>query len=151
MTTEIYALSINKFIDAPVARVWQVMVEQMAEWWCPKPWRARVDALELTAGGRFDTTMFGPEGQEMANHGVVLEATPEKRLVFTDGFRHDWIPQAPFMVGILEITPEGDGTRYTATARHWTEEALLQHKEMGFEQGWTVVAEQLAELAEAHQ
>lgn len=52
------------------------------------------------------------------------------------------------MVGFWEIEPEGQGTRYTAYVRHWTEEAFEQHREMGFEEGWATVADQLAELAE---
>jgi hypothetical protein len=41
------------------------------------------------------------------------------------------------MIGIWSIEPEGSGTRYTASARHWTEEAMRQHQEMGFIQGWS--------------
>jgi uncharacterized protein YndB with AHSA1/START domain len=35
--------------------------------------------------------------------------------------------------------------------RHWSEEALKRHQEMGFEPGWTQVAAQLAELAEGEE
>jgi uncharacterized protein YndB with AHSA1/START domain len=49
----------------------------------------------------------------------------------------------------MEFADEGGKTRYTGSARHWTKEAYDQHKTMGFEQGWTAVAEQLAALAEA--
>ena len=40
-------------------------------------------------------------------------------------------------------------TRYTAYARHWTEEAMTQHKEMGFDEGWGAVADQFAALCES--
>lgn len=53
------------------------------------------------------------------------------------------------MVGIVTFEPEGPGTRYTARVRHWDSEAQKQHEAMGFEQGWTLVADQLAALAEA--
>jgi uncharacterized protein YndB with AHSA1/START domain len=53
------------------------------------------------------------------------------------------------MVGIFEIEPDGGGTRYRASARHWTQEAMEEHRQMGFEQGWGAVADQLAELAAA--
>ena len=52
------------------------------------------------------------------------------------------------MVGIWEIAPEGDGTRYTASARHWSEEACRQHEEMGFTEGWGACADQLKALCE---
>ncbi|EEF25246.1 conserved hypothetical protein [Ricinus communis] len=52
------------------------------------------------------------------------------------------------MIGIFEIAPEGNGTRYTASARHWTTDKLEEHRKMGFEEGWSAVAEQLKALAE---
>jgi uncharacterized protein YndB with AHSA1/START domain len=52
------------------------------------------------------------------------------------------------MVGFFELSPEGTGTRYRAGARHWTDEALEQHRAMGFEAGWLAVAGQLAALSE---
>jgi uncharacterized protein YndB with AHSA1/START domain len=52
------------------------------------------------------------------------------------------------MIGIWEITPEGDGTRYTARARHWDPETRKQHEEMGFIDGWSACAAQLAEICE---
>lgn len=52
------------------------------------------------------------------------------------------------MVGLFEIAPDGDGTRFTATARHWTDETLEQHRSMGFEDGWGAKADQLQTLAE---
>jgi uncharacterized protein YndB with AHSA1/START domain len=69
--------------------------------------------------------------------------------VFTDAFKSDWQPQSAFMVGIFEIQAQGAGTSYTATARHWSEADQQKHSEMGFEQGWSIVADQLAALAEA--
>ena len=52
------------------------------------------------------------------------------------------------MVGLFEIAPDGDGTLFTATARHWTDEALERHRSMGFEGGWGAMADQLKTLAE---
>lgn len=143
-----FELSVTRFIAAPPAAVWQVITERMAEWWCPKPWRATIVEQQLRAGGRSCITMHGPDGESETHDGVILECLPGRRLVFTDAFRVGWIPQGPFMVGSFELAPEGDGTRYTATARHWNAETCQQHNEMGFEAGWDAVAAQLAELAE---
>ena len=52
------------------------------------------------------------------------------------------------MVGIFEFSDEGGKTRYTGRARHWTDVAKQQHQAMGFADGWSKVAEQLADLAE---
>jgi uncharacterized protein YndB with AHSA1/START domain len=145
----VYELSVTHYIDAPPEKVWLTLTERLPEWWCPKPWRTEVNALEWRAGGAFDTTMFGPEGEQIPCRGVMLEVTPGRRFVFTDAFDSQWNPQTAFMVGLFEISAEGAGTRYTARARHWSQEDLEKHKQMGFTDGWMAVAGQLAELAEA--
>jgi uncharacterized protein YndB with AHSA1/START domain len=93
--------------------------------------------------------MKAPDGTEMPNEGVFLEVVPNRKIVITDAFTTGWIPQDAFMVAIFTFEPEGAGTRYTASVRHWSEESLKRHEAMGFHQGWTAVAGQLAELAEA--
>jgi uncharacterized protein YndB with AHSA1/START domain len=72
----------------------------------------------------------------------------DRRFAFTDAIVGDLEPAGPFMIGIWSIEPEGDGTRYTARARHWTEEASKQHADMGFEGGWGACADQLVALCE---
>jgi len=121
----------------------------MVDYWCPRPWRVEIVEQQWRAGGRSAMVMHGPNGETMPQEGVFLEVTPGVRFVFTDAFASGWRPQGPFIVGIVELAAEDGGTRYTATARHWTAEACEQHRAMGFEQGWRTVADQLAELAEA--
>lgn len=149
MPTAKHELSVTRFINAQPETVWQVMTERLPEWWCPKPWRTEVNAIEWRAGGAFNTTMYGPEGEQIPGQGIFLDVTPGKRMVFTDALNADWQPQQAFMVGLFEISPENGGTRYTASARHWHEDALKQHENMGFTEGWGAVADQLAALAEA--
>ena len=146
-------LSVERYIDAPPERVWQVMTDRITEWWCPKPWTTTIGKLEWRPGGAFHLIMRGPNGEadcqgEDSAGGVLLEFEPGRRFVFTDAFTAGWQPATPFMVGIFEIEPEGDGTRYRASARHWTAEAVEEHRAMGFEQGWGAVADQLASLAD---
>ena len=147
------ALSVTRLIDAPVETVWRIATDHIEEWFCPKPWRAEVIEQDWRAGGRSALVMHGPNGEHMPQEGVFLEVTPPSsasaRFVFTDAFAAGWTPQGPFMVGTMEFAAEGGKTRYTATARHWTQDAFDQHKAMGFEQGWGMVADQLAALAES--
>jgi uncharacterized protein YndB with AHSA1/START domain len=69
--------------------------------------------------------------------------------VFTDAYTAGWVPsEKPFMTGILEFEDLGSGrSRYTATAVHWNEEDMKAHQQMGFEEGWGIVADQMAEVA----
>lgn len=141
-------LSVTRLMAPPPAAVWRAMTEHFAEWWCPKPWRVELIALEWRAGGRSAMEMHGPDGATSGRlEAVVLEVVPERRFAFTDAFTAGWIPQAPFMIGLFELAPEGSGTRYTATARHWDPDARRRHEEMGFHQGWGIVAEQLEAVA----
>jgi uncharacterized protein YndB with AHSA1/START domain len=142
-------LTMSQLIDAPVDVVWKIATERMQDYWCPKPWTVEIVAQEWRAGGRSEMIMRGPNGEESPQKGVFLEVVPNKRFVFTDAFQAGWEPAGPFMVGMIELTEEDGKTRYTGTARHWTDEAAQQHEAMGFHQGWGKVAEQLAELAEA--
>ncbi len=149
MTAPLYELSVERFIDASPETVWAIMTERMSEFWCPRPWTTEIVEMAWCAGGRCAMIMRGPEGEESPIEGVVLEVVPGHRFVFTDAFSVGWIPKPPFMTGIFEISSEGTGTRYRASARHWDEETMKQHAAMGFADGWAKVAEQLAELAEA--
>lgn len=142
-----HELVTERLIDAPVEAVWRAYTDHLGEWLCPAPWRAEVVAMDLRAGGRSAVTMYGPEGEVMPNEGVYLEVVPERRIVFTDAFTHDWQPTGPFMVGIFELEPEGERTRYRGIARHWTAEAKTQHEAMGFAEGWEKVAEQWEAVA----
>jgi uncharacterized protein YndB with AHSA1/START domain len=149
MTDERLELSIERLIDAPVETVWRVWTERTEEWFCPKPWRVEIVEQDFRPGGRTAMIMRGPDGEEMPMEGVFLEVEPGRRIVSTDAFKAGWIPQGPFMVAVTEFEDEGGKTRYRASARHWTTEAKTQHEAMGFQDGWSRVAEQLAELAEA--
>lgn len=147
-----WELSVTRFIAAPPEKVWQVMTERQTEWFCPLPWRAEVVEQDWRAGGRSAMLFKGPNGEEMPQEGIFLEVTPGRRFVTTDCAARDtdgeWHTAEPFMIGIWEIEPDGDGTRYTGRARHWTEEKYQAHVEMGFEAGWRAATDQLVTLCE---
>jgi hypothetical protein len=144
-----HELSITRLIAASPEKVWDVMVNRTGEWWCPTPWRAEVDLWERRAGGRSEMTMYGPGGEVMPQNGTFLAWDEGRRFAATDAVTGNLEPSGPFMIGIWEIEADGEGTRYTARARHWTEEAANQHEEMGFTVGWGAVADQLKALCEA--
>lgn len=142
-------LSVTRFIAAPPAKVWQVMTERQEEWWCPTPWRAEIERQDKRPLGACDMTFYGPDGEKEPQHGVYLAYDEGRRFVTTDAVTADFQPAGPFMIGIWEIEPEGDGTRYTARARHWSEDTARQHEEMGFTEGWGACADQLKALCES--
>lgn len=146
--SDTYELRIERVIDAPLDAVWRAWTEHQEEWFCPLPWRMEIVEQELRAGGRSAMVMRGPDGEENAMEGVILEVVPHTRIVSTDAFAHGWQPQGPFMVRIDEFADAGDGrTRYAAIARHWTAEARDGHAQMRFEAGWGAAADQMEAVA----
>jgi len=143
-----HELSVTRHIATPPAKVWDVMVNRQEEWWCPKPWYITMVAQERWAGGRSEMVMHGPDGEEMPHNGLFLAWEEGRRFVTTDAVTGDFMPSGPFMIGIWEVEPEGEGTRYTARARHWTEDDMKRHADMGFEEGWGVCADQLKAICE---
>ncbi len=150
-TTEsgIHELSVTRLIDAPRDALWRAWTDHLEKWWCPRPWTTEIIAHDLRAGGRSALIMRGPDGEVSAMEGVFLEVIPGEKVVFTNAFTAGWIPQPPFMVGILTFEDEGGQTRYTGRARHWDAATMQQHAAMGFTDGWAKVAEQLEEVAKS--
>ncbi|MET0370026.1 MAG: SRPBCC domain-containing protein [Sphingobium sp.] len=149
MSVAEHELSVTCLIDAPRAITWKVWTDLKDEWFCPKPWRAEVVAEELRAGGRSAIRMTGPNGEDTGvMEGLILEVVPGERVVSTDAYAAGWVPQGPFMTSIWSFADEGEGTRFIATARHWTAEAKAQHEEMGFHPGWDQMMAQFKALCE---
>ena len=144
-------LTLSLTLDAPRAKLWRCWTEPalLKQWFCPKPWTVSHAELDVRPGGRCHVVMRSPEGQEMPCPGIYLEVVPEERIVTTDAFIDAWVPsEKPFMTAIVTFEEAGPGrTKYTAIARHWSPEDREQHEKMGFHDGWTKAAHQLAALA----
>jgi uncharacterized protein YndB with AHSA1/START domain len=94
----------------------------------------------------FRSVMRSPEGQEFPNVGCYLEVVPNERLIWTDALLPGYRPAPePFMTAVLTLEPSGKGTRYVATAIHRDEAGRKKHEEMGFQEGWGTVVDQLVE------
>ncbi len=143
-------LTIARFIAAPPEAVFRCWTDPslIVKWFTPPPYETVSAEVDLRPGGASVIVMRSPEGQEFPNLGVYLEIVPNRRIVSTDAWVRAWEPAAKaFMTLILSFEPEGEGTRYTAIARHWTAEDKASHEAMGFHEGWGVATDQLAALA----
>jgi uncharacterized protein YndB with AHSA1/START domain len=139
-------LVLTRFIAAPPSLVYRAWTDPvlLLQWFTPAPWKTTKAELDVRAGGSNLIVMEGPDGQIVPNRGVYLEVVPNERLVITDAYVSAWIPASkPFMTAVLTFESEGDGTRYTARVRHWTDDDRDAHEEMGFHQGWSAAADQL--------
>jgi uncharacterized protein YndB with AHSA1/START domain len=144
-------LVIARRIAAPAAACWRCWTdpELIPQWFCPRPWRAEVVSMDVRPGGASKMIFNGPDGESFPNDGVYLEVDPGRKLVFTDALGEGWkTTDNPMFVGVVTFEDLGNGeTMYVARARHWTDEACERHRQMGFEEGWGICAEQMEALA----
>ncbi len=145
-------LILTRHFDAAPEAVYRAWTdpELLRQWFVPAPWTIAHADVDARPGGASLIVMRSPEGEEMPNPGVYLEVVPNRRLVFTDAYTTAWVPaDKPFMTVIVTFDEEAGGTRYTARARHWTNADRQAHEDMGFHEGWSRCAEQLAALLES--
>jgi uncharacterized protein YndB with AHSA1/START domain len=150
-------LVLERVVEVKPELVWKAWTtpEYLVKWFTPAPWKTVSCEMDLTPGGKFHTVMESPEGQQFPNTGCFLEVVPTRKLVWTDALEPGYRPTARklgadapfFMTAVVEIEPHGNGTKYTATAIHATEDGRQQHEEMGFRDGWGAALDQLVALA----
>lgn len=153
MTTTDLDLETSRIIRAPRQRVWTAWTDpqRLAQWWIPRPAQCRVAAMDLRPGGAFVTEMSEP-GEPFGPHltACFLDVVPNERIVFTDALTAGWRPAAGgFTTAVITFHDHPEGTAYSALAMHKDRQDRDRHEELGFHDGWTTVAAQLAELVEA--
>jgi uncharacterized protein YndB with AHSA1/START domain len=149
-----HELMLTRLIDAPREKLFRCWTEPelLKQWFAPKPYTTPLAKIDLRVGGSNNIVMRSPDGQDIPCPGTYLEIIPNRKLVFTDAYTGDWEPKVsgkPFMTAIITFDDENGQTRYTARARHWSEDAKKTHEQMGFHQGWGICADQLAALAKS--
>ena len=139
-------LVLEREVDVPRQKVWEAWTnpEHLKHWFTPAPWRTTECEIDLRPGGRFRTVMNGPAGEVVDSTGCYLEIDPGRKLMWTDALGEDYRPNGTsFMTAILLLEDDGDGTRYTAIARHADPDTKAKHEEMGFHHGWGAALDQL--------
>lgn len=143
-------LVLTRDLNAPRDILWDCWTkpEHLVHWFVPHPHKVVDCQLDVRPGGACNTS-FEVDGNRMDNKGVYLEVVPQERLVFTDTYTTGWKPAPePFMTAVLTFEDLGEGrTRYTAVARHRSAATAQSHRDMGFHEGWGLVATQLEAYA----
>lgn len=147
-------LILERELNISAMNAWKAWTtpELMYEFFCPKPWKvveAKVDAIP---GGIYYTVMQSPEGEKFPGEGCILEAIPGKKLIWTSAMKANYRPvemTEDDMLFTAELTFEelsSNRCKYTAIMRHANEDGRKKHEEMGFDEGWGIVANQLEAL-----
>lgn len=145
-------LAFTRTLPAPRDLVWACWTDPklMPKWFMPVPHKLDEVEIDLRPGGIFRTRM-NVDGNIHDQPGVILEAEPTRRLVWTDAFQPGWVMNPdPFMTAILRFADApGGGTTYDVLVRHVSAEKKENHEKMGFFDGWGTVADQLGLAAAA--
>ncbi len=154
-------LVLERVVDVPRRLVWAAWTQpqHLMKWFTPAPWKTTDCQIDLRPGGRFQTTMQGPEGPGFTNTGCYLQVVENELLVWTGalgpGFRplpKDAAANFPFlMTAFIALEDSGAGTKYTAMVRHGDVPGREAHEQMGFHTGWGKALDQLVEQAKAGQ
>jgi uncharacterized protein YndB with AHSA1/START domain len=149
-------LRLERDIDVPRELVWKAWTspEQVKRWFTPAPWTTVECEIDLRPGGIFRTVMRSPEGEEFPNVGCYLEVLESERLVWTSALQPGFRPAGAAaaeghecseipMTAIITLESRGNGTKYTAVVLHQDEAGRRKHEQMGFEEGWGTVLDQL--------
>ncbi len=150
-------LVLERVVDVSPELVWKAWTtpEHLKRWFTPAPWKTVGCEIDLRPGGKFHTVMESPEGQRFPNTGCYLEIVPNRKLVWTGALRPGYRPadlssDVPFVfTAIIEMEPQGAGTKYTATVLHSNEAGREKHEAMGFHHGWGAALDQLVTLAKS--
>lgn len=150
-------IAVNPELDLVLERILPVTRQQVFKawttpssfknWFCPRPWTVSEATQEAYPGGAFFTVMKSPEGQSFPNDGCVLEVVENEKLVFTSTMTRGFRPiqsDLPF-TAVIKLEDHPQGTKYTAIAIHKDAAGRKTHADMGFEQGWGIVIDQMVE------
>jgi uncharacterized protein YndB with AHSA1/START domain len=146
-------LVLERVVDVPPERVWEAWTtpERLKQWFTPAPWTTVDCEIDLRPGGIFRTVMRSPEGEEVPGSGCYLEVVPNRRLVWTaalgPGYRPNVLSADDLaFTAVIELEPQGAGTKYTAIAIHPDAATAERHSAMGFHDGWGKALDQLVAL-----
>ena len=143
-------LFISRTMKATRDQLWTAWSDPkiLAQWWCPKPWTVKDVVIELEPGGAFNSTMVGPNGEEIPGKGCIVYVREKECIVFTDSMSAGWRPTGEaFMTAIITMEDCPEGVRYSAVVRHKDAEDAKKHDDMGFQDGWGKSLAQLEDIA----
>jgi PhnB protein len=148
-------LTVTRYFDAPQSDVWMAWTEReyLDKWWAPKPWRAETKTMNFTEGGHWFYAMVGPANERhyamVTFNRIEPKSYFEAQDSFTDenGNPNSDLPSTQWK---NRFSPEGNGTMLLVELSFKTEKDLSTLVEMGFQEGFTMTLDSLAEYLAAN-
>ncbi len=137
---------ITRVLDAPRKRVFRAYTdpEAIPDWWGPRGYETRVEAMDVRPGGRWRFVQHDPEGREHGFHGEYREVVPPKRLVET--FEYEGTPGHLVVESIDFDELRGGRTKVTVRAVYASKDDRDGMIQAGMESGMREGFERLEEL-----
>jgi uncharacterized protein YndB with AHSA1/START domain len=140
---------LTRVFDAPRNLVFDAMTKPaLLQSWLfgPPGWSMVVCENDVKVGGVFRHVWRGPDGNEMAMHGVYREVVAPERIVRTETFDFGCNGQSGEQLGALVLTEEEGKTKLTLTVLYPSKEARDATIASGMEHGVAAGYDRLAEL-----
>lgn len=143
---------ITRFFEAPRAMVWEAMTrpELLKRWLAGPPgWAMTQCEEDPRVGGKFRWEWRGPNGEQMAMHGVYREVMPPQRMVRDETFEFGCVAPGSEQVGTLVLAEQGGRTTMTLTVLYASKEVRDATIASGMEHGMAAGYNRLDELLAA--
>ena len=99
-------LTVEAEFDASVESIWQLWADprKLERWWGPPTYPATFTKHDLTPGGRVESYMTGPAGDQPHGYWDVLEVEPPRRILFRAGFANaDGTPNTEMPINTIRV------------------------------------------------
>jgi uncharacterized protein YndB with AHSA1/START domain len=125
------SIKISRIFDAPIELVWERWTdpEKYKCWWGPKDFTAPYAKVDLHPGGKYLSSMRGPDGKEYWSTGTYKEIIEPNRIVCTDSFADEHgniVPATYYGMGSdipmemeVEVTLEDIGGKTRLVLEHY--------------------------------
>jgi uncharacterized protein YndB with AHSA1/START domain len=125
------SLTIKRRLKAPPVKVFAAWIdpEKVKRWMGPGEVKALRVECDARQGGRFRWLMQAPNGEEHDVSGVYREFIPDRKLVFTWGWKT--MPERESLVTV-EIMPDGHGSLLTLTHEQFFDDDARDRHENGW-------------------
>ncbi|MCB9687806.1 MAG: SRPBCC domain-containing protein [Alphaproteobacteria bacterium] len=150
VTSDPDALTLTAIGEYPVSveRLWKAWADprQLERFWGPPTWPATFTRHDMTAGGRSEYAMNGPNGESSRGYWVFREVDAPRSFTIEDGFADaDGTPneQLPGTWMTVRFEATAEGARFVAVSHFPSIEAMEQLAAMGMVEGLTQALSQM--------